>query len=30
MCGVAEAQLVLGVVTTVASFRNEKDTYERK
>ena len=29
MCGVAEAQLVLGVVTTVASFRNEKDTYER-
>ena len=29
MCGVAEAQLVLGVVTTVASFRNQKDTYER-
>jgi hypothetical protein len=29
MCGVAEAQLVLGVVTTVASFRNQKDTYKR-
>jgi len=29
MCGVAEAQLVLGVVTTVASYRNQKDTYDR-
>ena len=29
MCGVAEAQLVLGVVTTVASFQNQKDTYKR-
>ena len=29
MCGIAEAQLVLGVVTTVASYRNQKDTYER-
>ena len=29
MGGVAEAQLVLGVVTTVASYRNQKDTYER-
>jgi len=29
MCGVAEAQLVLGVVTTVANFQNQKDTYKR-
>ena len=29
MCGVAEAQLVLGVVTTVANFQNQKYTYKR-
>ena len=29
MCGVAEAQLVLGVVTTVADFQNKKQVYKR-
>ena len=29
MCGVAEAQLAIGVITTVASYRNEKDVYKR-
>ena len=29
MCGVAEAQLALAVVTTVASFQNDKDVYKR-
>ena len=29
MCGVAEAQLVLGVVTTVANFQNDKQVYKR-
>ena len=29
MCGVAEATAVLSIVTTVADYRNQKDTYER-
>ena len=29
MCGVAEAQLAIGVITTVANFQNQKQVYKR-
>ena len=29
MCGIAEAQLAIGVITTVASFQNQKQVYKR-
>ena len=29
MCGVAEAQLAIGVMTTVANFQNQKQVYKR-
>ena len=29
MCGVAEAQLAIGVITTVANFQNQKEVYKR-
>ena len=29
MCGIPEAQMAISVLTTVASFQNQKDTYKR-
>jgi len=29
MCGIAEAQLAIGVMTTVANFQNQKQVYKR-